>query len=210
MVSRQNPSNVFPYRTNLSGWCIKELGFNTVVRQVHNWQLNIIRKTYQQYDISSYLLYCRSYFALNVSSKMTFTGNCDKPSLLQNINSIYTQKSNLSHILGVRRQIAEIFGVCCNEHPVKAPSSLLKKSRLRDLNHVGKRKRKKPQTNDSSCERGVWHQTSLPFVWLDVKRGGDECASKYAQSYLHNLDISCTTDGAIKLEAQLPWEYDAF
>lgn len=73
---------------------------------------------------------------------MTFTSNCDKPSLLRNINSIYTQKSNLSHILSVRRQITEIFGVCCNKHTAKAPSSLLKKSRLRDLNHVGKRKRK--------------------------------------------------------------------
>lgn len=36
------------------------------------------------------------------------------------------------------------------------------------------------------------------------------CLQVYAQSYLHNLDISSTTDGAIKREAQLPGEYGAF
>lgn len=99
----------------------------------------------------------------------------------------------LSNIMGVRGQICEMFGVCCNKHPVKAPSSLFKKSRLRDLNHIGcstwkkkkRKERKKSQINDSSCEQwGVWHQTSLPFVWLNVKRRGDECASKYAHSHI--------------------------
>lgn len=52
---------------------------------------------------------------------------------------------------------------------------------------------------------------SLSCVWLDVKRRRDEWASQVcAQSYLHNLDISSTTDGAIKWEAQVPWEYAAF
>lgn len=38
---------------------------------------------------------------------------------------------DLSNILDVRRQICEIFGVCSNEHHVKAPSILFKKSRVR-------------------------------------------------------------------------------
>lgn len=36
------------------------------------------------------------------------------------------------------------------------------------------------------------------------------CLQVCVRSYLHNLDISSTTDGAIKWEAQLPEEYGAF